>query len=157
MGSVLTIDIVSFGLIELASNGPTRLTQTHSVIKSLPLSDFSRLLRGRSCGESKLAFPDKHQVTDVNQRIGEIGQDPNRIPFENEVETHDHAAADAPIPERHRDHAFTLPLRREPLNEKSHRENSVPDKAEDDEITPVQTKEAIFLSDPVDSDDCEYV
>src|SRR5207248_9985650 len=90
-------------------------------------------------------------------RIWEIGQDANRIPFENEVETHDHAAADAPIPKGHRDHAFFLTLGRDPLNKETNREDSVPDKAEDDEITPVQTKEAIFLSDPGDSDDCEYV
>src|SRR5438552_12685153 len=121
------------------------------------LVNFTRLLRGRGCGKSKLAFPDKHQIADVNQRIGEIGQDPNRIPFENKVETHDHAAADAPIPERDRDHAFLLTLRREPLNQESHRENCVPDETEDDEITPVQTKEAIFLSDPGDSDDCKCV
>src|SRR5439155_11500301 len=97
------------------------------------------------------------QIADVNQRIWEIGQDPNRIPFENEVETHDHAAADAPIPERDRDYTFTLPLRREPLDKESHRENGIPDETEDNEITPVQTKEAIFLSNPGDSDDCECV
>src|SRR5439155_8523192 len=121
------------------------------------LSGLAWFLRRRSCGQSKLAFPDKHQVADVYQRVGEIGQNPDGVPFENEVETHDHAAANAPIPERDWDHTFTLPLGCDPLNEEAHRENSVPDQTKDDEITPVEAKESIFLADPGDSDDCECV
>src|SRR5438067_2163189 len=121
------------------------------------LSGLTRFLRWRGRRGSKLSFPDKHQVADVYQRIGEISQDPDGVPFENEVETHDHAPADAPIPERYRDHAFSLPLRRDPLNKETHRKNSVPDQTKDNEITPVEAKEPIFLPDPGDSNDCKYI
>jgi hypothetical protein len=128
-----------------------------SANESFSLSSLTRLLRGCGCRQSKLAFSDKHQVADVYQRVREIGQDPDGIPFKNEVETHDHAPTDAPIPERYRNHAFTLPLGCDPLNKETHRENGVPDQTKDDEITPVQAKEPIFLADPGDSNDCKYV
>jgi hypothetical protein len=74
------------------------------------LASFARLLRGRGGGQCKLAFPDKYQIADVYHRIGEIGQDADRVTLEDEVEAHDHAPGDAPIPERDRDHALALPL-----------------------------------------------
>jgi len=46
------------------------------------LARFARFLRGRGSGKSKLAFPDKYQITDVYHRVGEIGQDADRVPFE---------------------------------------------------------------------------
>jgi hypothetical protein len=108
-------------------------------------------------GESKPALPNQHQIANVNERVGEIRQNANRISSENKIETHEDASGNAPVPERYWDHAFALPLRGKPLDEETHREKSVPYEAEDHEITPIETKEAVFLSDPGDSDDCDCV
>ena len=74
------------------------------------------------------------------------------VSLENEVEAHDDTAGDAPIPERHWNHTIAPPLGGDPLHQKTHRENSVPDQAKNDKITPVQTEETMFLADPGDSD-----
>jgi hypothetical protein len=121
------------------------------------LSGFARVLRGRGSGESKLAFTDQHQVANVNKRVREISQDADGIASENEVQAHERASGDAPVPERNWNYAFTLSLGCDPLNEETHREKSVPDKAENHQVTPVQAKESVFFADPGDSDKCECV
>src|SRR5439155_11151960 len=115
------------------------------------------MLRGRGGGEGEFAFPDQHQIADVNQRVRQIRQDANRIAPENEVNAHEGASGNAPVPERHRNHAFALPFGGDPLDKETHREKGVPNEAKDHEITPIQTKESVFLPDPGDSDKCEYV
>ena len=102
-------------------------------------------------------FPDKHQIANVNQRVREIGQDANRIAPENEVNAHERASGNAPVPEGHRNHTFALPFGGEPLDNETHREKGVPDETKDHEITPIQTEEPIFLPDPGDGDKCECV
>jgi hypothetical protein len=110
---------------------------------------------GRS--ESKPAFPNQHQVSNVNKRVWQISENPNGISSENKIETHEDASGNAPVPERYWNHAFALPLRREPLDKETHREKSVPYEAEDHEITPIETKEAVFFTYPGDSNNCQCV
>jgi len=43
------------------------------------------------------------------------------------------------------------------LDKKTHREKSVPDKAKDHEVTPIETEESIFFPDPRNSDECEHI
>jgi hypothetical protein len=121
------------------------------------LTRFARVLRGRGSSRSRSAFPNQHQITNVNEGVRQISEDANGISLENKVEAHDHTTGDAPIPKRDRDHAFALAFRSQPLHKKTHRKSSVPDKAEHDEITPIQTEESVFFPDPRDSDKCECV
>jgi hypothetical protein len=50
-----------------------------------------------------------------------------------------------------------LPFGGKPLDKETHREKSVPNETKDHEITPIQTEKAVFLPDPGDSNNCEYV
>src|SRR6516162_8265263 len=115
------------------------------------------MLRGRGRGECELAFSDEHQVANVNQRIWQVGENADGVATEDEVHAHEHAAGNAPVPERHWNHAFALTLRGHPLYEKPHREKSVPDEAKNHEITPIEAEKSVFFSDPRDSDECECV
>src|SRR5216117_1870455 len=115
------------------------------------------MLRGRGRRECELAFSDEHQIANVNQRVWEISQNSNRVPPENKIKTHQHASGNAPVPERDWNHTFTLSLGGHPLDEKTHREKSVPDEAENHEITPIETEKSVLLPDPRDSDNCECV
>ena len=56
------------------------------------------MLRRRGSGGSGLALLDQHQVPNIDQRVRKIGEDADWVAFENEVEAHDDAAADAPVP-----------------------------------------------------------
>src|SRR5206468_12374161 len=111
------------------------------------LAGFAWVLRRRGSGESELAFPDQHQIANVNERVWKVSQDANGIPSENEINAHEDASRDAPIPERDWDHAFALSLCSEPLDKESHRENSASNEAKDHEITPIQTTEKVFLAE----------
>jgi hypothetical protein len=115
------------------------------------------MLRGRGRGERELAFSDQHQIANVNQRVWQIRENADGVATEDEVHAHEHAAGNAPVPKRYWNHAFALSLRGHPLYEKTHREKSVPDKAENHEITPIEANKPIFFSDPRDSDECECV
>src|SRR5215472_9807734 len=115
------------------------------------------MLRGRGRGEREPAFSDEHQVANVNQRVWQIRENADGVATEDEVHAHEHAAGNAPVPERNWNHTFALSLRGHPLNEKPHREKSVRDEAENHEITPVEAKKPVFFSDPSDSDECKYV
>jgi len=115
------------------------------------------MLRRGSSGESELAFPNQHQIANVNQRVWEVSQYADGIPSENKIQAHQHASGNAPVPERDWDDTFTLSLRGEPLDKKTHREKSVPDKTKNHNITPIQTKESVFFSDPSDGDKCKCV
>jgi len=97
-----------------------RVAQNGQVFRNLSLSSFARLLRGRGSGKGELAFTDQDQITNVNHRVREVSENADRIASENEVKTHDHASGDAPIPKRHRDNTFALPLGGEPLDEETH-------------------------------------
>src|SRR5258707_7954428 len=101
------------------------------------LSGFAGMLRRRRGGERELAFSDEHQVANVNERIWQICENADGIATENKIHAHQHAAGNAPIPKRYRNYTFPLSLRGDPLNEKSHREQGVPDEAENHEITPI--------------------
>jgi hypothetical protein len=118
---------------------------------------FARVLRRRGGSESKFAFPDQHQIANVNHRVRQIRQDANRIAPENEVNAHERASGNTPVPERYRNHTFALPFGGEPLDKETHREKGVPNETKDHEITPIKTEEPIFLSDPGDSNKCEHV
>src|SRR4051794_24972995 len=59
---------------------------------------FAGMLRMRGSSDSRLALLDQHQVTNVNEGIGQISENADRIAFKDKVETHDHASADAPVP-----------------------------------------------------------
>jgi hypothetical protein len=115
------------------------------------------MLRRRGSGESELAFPDQHQIANINERIWKVSKYADGVPSENKINAHKRASRDAPIPERHWDHAFALSLRSEPLHKESHREKSVSNEAENHKITPIQTKESVFFSDPGDSDNGEHI
>jgi hypothetical protein len=115
------------------------------------------VLRRRGSRESELAFPYQHQIANVNERVWKVSQDTNRIASEDEVEAHERASGNAPVPERYWDDTFALSLRGEPLDKETHREKSVPDKTENHNITPIQTKESVFFSDPGDSDNGEHI
>jgi len=43
------------------------------------------------------------------------------------------------------------------LDKETHREKSVPDKTENHDITPIQTKEPVFFSNPSDGNKSEHV
>jgi hypothetical protein len=115
------------------------------------------MLRGCSSGESELAFPNQHQIANVNKRVWKVSQYADGIPPENKIQAHQHASGNAPVPERDWDDTFALSLRGEPLDKETHREKSVPDKTENHNITPIQTKESVFFSDPGDSDNGEHI
>ena len=123
----------------------------------IPSTCFAGMLRRRGGGEGKFAFPDQHQIANVNQRVWEISENSNRIAPENEVNAHKNASRDAPVPKRYRNHAFALPFGGDPLHKETHREKSVPDEAEDHEITPIEAKKPVFFADPGDCDKCECV
>ncbi len=74
------------------------------------MAQFARVLRRRGSGESELASADQHQIANVNKRVRKISQDANRIAPENKIKAHQRASRDAPVPERHRNHAFALAL-----------------------------------------------
>ena len=76
----------------------------------LSLIWFARRLRGCGSGESEPAFTDQHQVANVNKGVRQISENADRIAPENEVNAHEGAAGDAPVPERNWNHAFALPL-----------------------------------------------
>jgi len=78
------------------------------------LSRLTRVLRRRRGSESEFALPNQHQVTNVDKRVREICENPNRIASENKVNSHEHASGNAPVPERDRDNAFALSFRGEP-------------------------------------------
>ena len=115
------------------------------------------MLRGRGRGKREPAFSDEHQVANVNQGIWQIRENSDRIATENKVHAHEHAAGNAPVPERYWDHTFALPFGSDPLHEKPHREKSVPYEAQNHEITPIEAKKPVFFSDPSNSDKCECV
>jgi len=112
------------------------------------LAVFARRLRRAGCGISEPTFPNQHQIADVNDRIGQISQDSNRIAPEKKIQEHDDAAGDTPVPERHRDHALALSFRCPPLDEKTHREGGGPNQAENHEIIPVEAKKTMFVAEP---------
>ena len=76
----------------------------------IPSTHLAGMLRRRGSSGSRAALSDQHQIANVDQRVGKIGEDADRIALEDEIKAHDHAAGDAPIPKRDRDHAFALPL-----------------------------------------------
>jgi hypothetical protein len=115
------------------------------------------MLRGCSSGESELAFPDQHQIANINKRVWKVSQYADRVPPENKIQAHQNASGDAPVPKRHWYYTFALSLRGEPLDKETHREKSVPDKTENHNITPIQTKESVFFSNPGDSDNGEHI
>src|SRR5438067_3691568 len=115
------------------------------------------MLRRRGRRECEPSFSDEHQVANVNQRIWQICENPDGVATEDEVHTHQHAAGNAPVPERYWNHTFALSLGSDPLNEKPHREKSVPDETEDHEITPIEAKKPVLFADPGDCDKCEGV
>lgn len=150
IGEELRFDLVKTAA---ASGDNAGLVQDGQVFRDLSLVLFARFLRGRGGGESKPAFSDQHQIANVNHRVREIRQDANRIAPENEVNAHEGASGNAPVPERHRNHTFALPLGSEPLDKETHREKGVRNETKDHEITPIQTEEPVFLPDPGDGDD----
>ena len=115
------------------------------------------MLRGCSGGESELAFPDQHQIANINERIWKVGKYADGVPSKNKINAHKRASRDAPIPERDWDHAFALSLGSEPLHKESHREKSVSNETENHKITPIQTNESVFSSDPGDSDNGQHI
>ena len=115
------------------------------------------MLRRRSSGKSELAFPYQHQIANVNKRVWKVSQYADGVPSENKIQAHQRATSDAPVPEGDWDHAFALSLRSEPLHKESHREKSVSNETENHKITPIQTKESVFFSDPGDSDNREHI
>src|SRR5437773_1623263 len=115
------------------------------------------MLRRCGRGEREPPFSDEHQIANVNQRVWQICENADGVPTEDEVHAHQDAAGNAPVPERYWNHTFALPLGSDPLNEKPHREKSVPDEAKDHEITPIEAKKSVFFSDPSDSNKCERV
>ena len=76
----------------------------------LPLSRFTRVLRRRRGSESELSLPNQHQISDVNHRVWQISENADRIAPENEVNAHDSASSDAPVPERDWNYALALSL-----------------------------------------------
>src|SRR6202022_1235089 len=108
----------------------------------------ARMLRRRRSGIGELFFPDEHQIANVNDRVWQVGEDANGIAPKKKIQKHQETATDAPVPKRNRDDAFALTFRRPPLDQKTHRESGVPDQAEDHEIIPVQSEEAMFLAVP---------
>ena len=119
------------------------------------VSRLTRALRGCCRGEGKLAPLNQDEIADVNERVRKISKDPDRVAPKNKVKTHDDAAGDAPVPKRHRDHAFALSFRGDPLHDETHRKNEIPDQAENEQITPIEAKEAMFPTDPGGSDNDE--
>jgi hypothetical protein len=107
------------------------------------------VLRRRRGSKCEFALPNQHQISNVNKRVREIRENSNRIASKNKVNAHEHATGNAPVPERDWNYAFALPLGGEPLDEETHREKSVPNEAEDHEITPIQSKKPVFFSDQV--------
>ena len=79
IGEELRFDLVKTVAV---SDDNAGVTQNGEVFRDLSLSSLARFLRGRGRGESKPAFPDKHQIPNVDHRVGEIGQDADRVPFE---------------------------------------------------------------------------
>ena len=130
-----------------------RLSRTRGMRSEI----LSRMLRRRCRSRRIPAFPDKHQVTNVNKRVGQISQNPDRVTSEDKVNTHDNTAGNAPVPERDRNHAFTLSLGSDPLDKKPHREKSVSNEAQNHEVTPIETENPVFFPDPGDCDKCECV
>ena len=112
------------------------------------LAVFPRRLRRAGRGKRETAFTNQHQIANVNDRVRQIRQDPDRIAPEKKIDKHDDAPGDAPVPERNRNHAFALAFRCPPLHQKAHRKCRRPDQAEDDEIIPVQTENAMFPAEP---------
>jgi len=121
-------DLISLQWLGHCAFNPKALVIAYESPSSVCLA---RMLRGCGCCESEPAFPDQHQIANVNERVRQISQNANRISSENEVKAHNYAACDAPVPERYWNHTFALPLRGHPLDKETHREKSVPDKAED--------------------------
>src|ERR1700719_886642 len=114
----------------------------------LQLRSLFRVLR-RCCGGWRaLTFTNQHQISNVNDRIWQISEDTDRIASKKKIKKHDDAAADAPIPKRNGNDAFTSSLRFEPLHEKAHSKGGVSNQAEDHQIVPVQTKKAMLLAGP---------
>src|SRR5579864_2485844 len=117
-----------------------------------PLFVFAWTLR-RGCGRvSQFALTNQHQISNVNQRVWQISQNSYGVAPEDEVRTHDDAAADAPVPKRNRDYTLSLFLRGVPLHKETHRKRRVSNQADDHEIIPVQTKEPMFLAEPCHRD-----
>jgi len=121
------------------------------------LARLAWMLRGCSSGESELAFPYQHQIANINKRVWKVSQYADGVPPENKIQAHQRASGNAPVPERDWDDTFALSLRGEPLDKETHREKSVPDKTENHNVTPIQTKESVFFSNPGDSDNGEHI
>jgi hypothetical protein len=121
------------------------------------LSRLTRVLRRRRGSKGEFALPNQHQVTNVNKRVWQIRENPNRIASENKVNAHEHASGNAPVPERDWDDAFALSFRGEPLNEETRREKSAPNETKDHEVTPIQPEKSVFLPDPGNGDECKCV
>jgi hypothetical protein len=79
VGEELRFDLVKTAP---AASDDAGVAQNGEMFRNLSLSSFARLLRWRGCGKSKPPFPDKHQITDVYQRVRKIGQDADRVAFE---------------------------------------------------------------------------
>jgi hypothetical protein len=124
---------------------------------SAALSRLTRVLRRRRSSKSELALPNQHQVANVNKRVWQIRENPNRIASENEVNAHEHTSGNAPVPERDWDNAFALSFGGEPLDEETHREKSISNETKDHEVTPIQSKKSVFFPDPGNSDECKCV
>jgi hypothetical protein len=67
IGEELRFDLVK---AVAASGDDADVARNGQVFRDLSLSGLARLLRGRGSGIGKLAFPDKHQIANVDHRVG---------------------------------------------------------------------------------------
>src|ERR1043166_1808736 len=118
---------------------------------------LARTLRGRCRSERKFASLNQNEIADVNERVRQISKDADRIAPKHKVKTHDDTAGDAPAPKRHRNDAFALSFRRDPLDDETHRKNEIRDHAENDERATVETEKAMLVAEPGDGENHERV
>lgn len=113
----------------MPSGAPDSLTQAVSRFSPCLLFLYPRL--GTGMFGPMVAVP-KVQISQINrQRQGGLQYSNGIVPVNREVEQREQRACCTAFPKSKRDHAFTRPLRCEPLNQKSEAENQAAGKAYD--------------------------
>src|SRR5205807_10004533 len=87
-------DLISLQWLGHCAFNPRALVIAYESPSSVRLA---RILGRRGRSESKPALSDQHHIADVNERVWEISENPNRIGSENEVNAHENASGDAPV------------------------------------------------------------
>src|SRR5438046_10509521 len=101
------------------------------------------MLRRTSGRISELSLTNQHEIANVNDRVRQIRDHPDRVAPEKEIQEHDDTAANAPVPERNWNDALTALFRGVPLDKEAHRKGQVSNQSKDHEIIPVQPKETM--------------